>query len=257
MKREERLQATLTLLDDKGQVDVDELAVYFDVSPETVRRDLSTLSEQALLRKVHGGAVKFQTAQESSFTARTQHNLVEKALIAEYATRFVNSGDSLFINGGTTTSAFARALTRQFDDLVIITNSPFIANEIWNNGQSNNRIWLLGGQYDGKEMDTTGAAVVDQLHQFHADQAFLTVGTVSATQGYMDYRIELAHIIHTMVQQSRRTTVLADNSKLGQTALVTACGLQAVQQIITDAAPPIELAQALEQADSQLHIASA
>lgn len=254
MKRDERLQAILSLLDEKGQVEVDELASYFTVSPETIRRDLSILSEQALLRKVHGGAVKFQTAQETSFTLRTQHNLAEKLSIAEYATQFVNPGDSLFINGGTTTAAFARKVTQVVDHLVVITNSPVVANEFWNKGEHNHQIYLLGGSYDGADMDTVGNAVIEQIRQFHTDHAFLTVGTVSAIQGLMDYRVETAQIIRAMQQQARRTTVLADSSKLGRTALVTACNLDAVHRLVTDNLPPDDLAQALDKAGTRLFV---
>jgi DeoR/GlpR family transcriptional regulator of sugar metabolism len=67
MKREKRFRSILTLLDEQERVNVEDLAAYFDVSPETIRRDLSTMSEQGLLRKIYGGAVKFQSAQENSF----------------------------------------------------------------------------------------------------------------------------------------------------------------------------------------------
>jgi DeoR family glycerol-3-phosphate regulon repressor len=252
MKRDQRLQAILSLLDERGHIEVDELALHFDVSPETVRRDLSTLSEQALLRKVHGGAVKFQTAQETSFTMRTQHNLSEKLSIAEYAAQFVNSGDSLLINGGTTTAVFARKIAPLFNDLVVITNSPLIANEFWNRGEGNHHVYLLGGDYNGAEMDTVGTTVIDQIRQFQTDHAFLTVGTVSTTQGFMDYRMEAAQIIRTMTQQTQDVTVLADSSKLGRAALVTACGLDDAHRVVTDSLPPDDLMQALDKAGIHL-----
>lgn len=244
----------MSLLDERGHVEVEELASHFDVSPETVRRDLSTLSEQALLRKVHGGAVKFQTAQETSFTLRIQDNLPEKTSIATYAAQFVKPGDSLFLNGGSTTAVFARKITQLVDGLVIVTNSPFVANEFWNKGESNHRIYLLGGDYDGAEMDTVGITVIEQIRQFQTDHAFLTVGTVSATQGFMDYRMETAQVINVMAQQASRPTVLADSSKLGRTALVTACGLADVDRIVTDSLPPDDLAQALDRTEARLFV---
>jgi DeoR/GlpR family transcriptional regulator of sugar metabolism len=255
MKRHQRLHTILSLLDEHGHVEVESLAEHFDVSPETVRRDLSTLSEQAQLRKVHGGAVKFQTAQETSFTMRTQNHLEAKTSIADYAVQFVNSGDSLLINGGTTTGVFARKLTQHVDSLVIVTNSPFIANEFWNKGENNHQIYLLGGRYNGADMDTEGIIVVEQVRQLQVDHAFLTVGTVSATQGFMDYRIEVAQVIRTMIQQSYRATVLADGSKLGRAALVTVCALGSVHRLVTDSLPPDDLAQALDQAGTRLYVA--
>jgi DeoR family glycerol-3-phosphate regulon repressor len=254
MKRDERLHSILTLLDDQERVEVETLADHFDVSAETIRRDLATLSEQGLLRKVHGGAVKFQTAQENALTSRAHHNQAQKISIAQYAAQFVDSGDSLFLNSGTTTAVFAKELTKLVDGLIIITNSPVIANEFWNKGESNNRIYLLGGEYNGTEIDTVGSSVIDQIRQFRADHAILTVGTVSATQGFMDYRIEAAHVIRTMAQQARRTTILADSSKLGRTALVAACTLPEVHRLVTDSLPPDGLAQALDDAGTRLHV---
>jgi DeoR family transcriptional regulator, glycerol-3-phosphate regulon repressor len=254
MKREQRFQAILSLLDEKGHVEVDELADHFDVSPETVRRDLSTLSEQALLRKVHGGAVKFQTAQETSFTMRSQYMLAEKVSIATHAAQFVKSGDSLLINGGTTTAVFARKIAHQVSGLVVITNSPPIANEFWNKGENNHRIYLLGGYYDGAEMDTLGVMVVEQIQQFQADHAFLTVGTVSAKQGFMDYRMEAAQIMRAMMRQARHATVLADSGKLGRAALVTSCSLADIDKIVTDSLPPDDLTHALEKAGTHLYV---
>ena len=254
MKRDQRFAAILSLLDDKGHVEVESLAQRFDVSPETIRRDLSTLSEQAQLRKVHGGAVKFQTAQETSFTMRRQHNLTEKSVIAEYAAKFVSAGDSLLLNGGTTTAIFASKITRMFNDLVIITNSTLIANELWQKGKNGNQIYLLGGQYDGNEMDTVGTVVIDQIRQFQADHAILTVGTVSATQGFMDYRLEAGQIMCAMAHQAHQATVLADSSKLGRAALVTSCGLGDIHRIVTDRLPPEDLAQALDRAETRLYV---
>lgn len=254
MKRDERLQEILNLLDDQEFIEVDTLAEEFDVSAETIRRDLGTLSEQGLLRKVHGGAVKFQTAQENSLPSRTYHNLAQKISIARYAAQFVNSGDSLFLNSGTTTAVFAKEITKLVDNLIIITNSPVIANELWDKGESNNQIYLLGGAYIGAELDTVGSMTLEQIRQFSADHAFLTVGTVSATQGFMDYRVESAYVIQSMAQQARRTTILADSSKLEKTALVTAFELNHAHRLVTDSLPPDSLSQALDVAGTQLHV---
>ncbi len=255
MKREKRFQLILTQLDEQGRVSVDDLAVHFKVSPETIRRDLSTLSEKGILRKVYGGAVKFQSAQENPFTLRAQQYAEQKTLIAQYAIRFVNSGDSLFLNAGTTTTIFARELAKQVENLFVVTNSPQIAHEFWNDGQTNHKIYLLGGYYNGAEIEVLGLSVITAIQQFRTDHVFLTVGAMNAVQGFMDYRIETAEINRIMVQQAQRTTVLIDSSKFDQTALVSAIPLDAVDRVITDLQPSDLLAKALEEADIQLHLA--
>lgn len=255
MKRESRFRAIQVLLDDQERVYVEDLASHFDVSPETIRRDLATMSEQGLVRKIYGGAVKLQSAQENSFALRTQQYAAQKTLIAHYAVRFLKSGDSLFMNAGTTTTIFAQEVVRQIDHLIVVTNSPQIAHVFWNNGQSHNTIYLLGGEYNGAEVETLGSAVVDQIRRFHADHAFLTVGSVNAMQGFMEYRPELAAISGAMAAQARRTTVLIDSSKLDRMALITGCGIEAVDRMVTDAPPSDALTNALHKVGTQLHIA--
>lgn len=109
MRRDDRLQAILALLQDSDRLEVDNLAEHFAVSQETIRRDLTTLSEQGLLRKVHGGAVRFQSAQEQSFTMRSYLYQKQKEAIARAAASVIEDGDSLLISSGTTTTCFARA----------------------------------------------------------------------------------------------------------------------------------------------------
>jgi DeoR family glycerol-3-phosphate regulon repressor len=255
MKREKRFKDILTLLDERERVNVEDLAAHFEVSAETIRRDLSTMSEQGLLRKVYGGAVKFQSAQENPFALRTKQYAAEKTAIAQYAVRFVNSGDSLFLSAGTTTTIFARELVKRVDRLIVITNSPQIAHEFWNNGQGENTIYVLGGYYNGAEIEILGSTVIDEIRQFQADHAFLTVGAVNAAQGFMDYRIEVGQINKAMVQQARRTTILLDSSKLDRMALVTSCRLDMIDRIVTDSPPSEHLADALNKAGTQIHVA--
>ena len=112
MKPKIRHEEILNLLHTQERVEVDELALRFDVSAETIRRDLAVLSEKGLLRKIHGGATRFQTAQEPSFGVRSILKSTEKRWLAQCASELINVGDSLFIASGTTTAAFAHALTR-------------------------------------------------------------------------------------------------------------------------------------------------
>lgn len=255
MKRQNRFRTILSLLDERERLNVEDLAAHFNVSPETVRRDLSAMSEQGLLRKVYGGAVKFQSAQENSFALRTKQYAEQKMVIAQYAARFVQQGDSLFVNAGTTTAIFARELVKLVDNLIVITNSPQIAHAFWNNGQSKNSIYLLGGDYNGAETETLGGTVVEQVQRFHVDHAFLTVGSLNAAQGFMDYRMESAEINGAMAKHAQRTTVLIDSSKFDQMALITTCTIDEIDRLVTDSPPSDTLSAALKKAGTQVHLA--
>src|SRR5688572_33003863 len=112
MKPDERRDRIATVVREASRASVDELAAMLDISRETVRRDLTLLSEQGVLRKVHGGAVHFQSARESPLDDRKATARFEKTTIAARAAALFQLGDSLLIDSGTTTAYFAEALAK-------------------------------------------------------------------------------------------------------------------------------------------------
>lgn len=256
MKRQERHTKILERLYHQDSVNVDELSMILDVSLETIRRDLTSLAEQGLLRKVHGGAVRLQTAQEDTFNLRSQVNRGAKQAIGYYATRFIKNGDSLFINAGTTTAIFAEYLDTK-ENLTIITNCASVAHTVWQDGSSTHKIFLLGGEYNGIDTETHGSLLIGQLELFQADHTFLTLGAIHNKQGCMEYRVEAAEIIRMMLSQSRQVTALADSTKLDKTALAKICNLNQIDRLITEHPVSDRLQTALERANVEIHIAGA
>ncbi len=250
MRREERHTTILESLYNDERVEVEDLADRFGVSQETIRRDLTFLAERGLLRKVHGGAVRFQTAQEDTFTLRSQVHHTAKVDIGKVAASFVHDGDSIFLNAGTTTAVFAEQLGTKHD-LTIITNCARIAETLWNQNQTH-KIYLLGGLYNGTDTETNGSLVLNQIQMFRADHAFVTVGAVSEVGGLMEYRLEAAEIIRAMAQQSRATTIIVDSSKLNRSALIRVGNLSLADRIVSDKIPSESLVQALEEAIVEL-----
>ena len=253
MKRDERHTLILERLYYQDSVSVDSLAKEFNVSLETIRRDLTALADAGSLRKVHGGAVRFQTAQEDTFALRSQVNRAAKQAIGQYATTFINSGDSLFINAGTTTAIFAEYLTDK-ENLTIITNCASVANTAWHDGNNNHKIYLLGGAYNGVDTETNGSMVIEQIRLFQADHTFMTVGAVNAEQGVMEYRVEAADIIRAMMQQSRRATVLVDSTKLGKTTLAKICELHEIDRLVTERPLSENLQRSLKTNNVEIHV---
>lgn len=250
---EARRREILAALQHQQRVTVDALATSLGVSKETIRRDLTVLADRGLLRKVHGGAMNLQTAAESAFEKRVRLQLAEKQAIARQAAELFEPGDSLFIDAGSTTAVFASELARK-RGLTVITNSIGVAARLWN-GAGENRVYLLGGQYHGEVSETLGPLALELIGRFQADHAVLTIGTVDAVQGFMDYNIEEATVAQAMIRQARAVTVLADHSKLGRAALIKVCGLEAVARLVTDRAPAEPVRQALEQAGVDIVIA--
>ena len=151
-KSEQRRHRILGLLTEHGQVFVNDLADALGASKETVRRDLFHLESRGLLRKVHGGAVRAQTAAKAAFSLRLSDQAHEKQLIAETAADLFKHGDSLVLFSGTTTMALATVLARR-SGLTFVTNSVDIAANLWR-GVGPNQVYLLGGEYHGDDFET-------------------------------------------------------------------------------------------------------
>ena len=140
----------MNVVAETGEVTVDALALRFDVSAETIRRDLAQLAETGALQKVHGGARRLCLHAEGSYGERMTQDAGAKAGIAQKLTRLVAPGDTLFIDTGTTTLTCAEALTA-VDGLTVITDSLHVAQAL---GRSRNRVFLLGGEFSADSAET-------------------------------------------------------------------------------------------------------
>ena len=252
-KSEQRRHRILGLLAEHGQVFVNDLADTLGASKETVRRDLFRLEGRGLLRKVHGGAVRAQTAAKAAFSFRLSDQAHEKQRIAETAAGLFKRGDSLVLFSGTTTMALATVLARE-SGLTFVTNSVDIAASLWR-GAGRNQVYLLGGEYHGEDFETIGPLTVEQIASYYVDHAVLTVGGVDAENGLTNYEVETASLARATMRHATSTTVLADSQKMGRTALAKVCDLASVDRIVTDREPRPELRRAMEAAEVELIVA--
>lgn len=238
-----RQQLILDMLGHRQQLGVDELARELSASRETIRRDLAVLDAAHRLRRVHGGAVPLKMGVEDAIQRRRNQHRSEKQRIAELTADLFEPGDSLFVDAGTTTEALGRALGEKHS-LTVITNSVEVATRIWS-ARGENQVHLLGGRYNGEVSETHGPETVRQVGQFFPDHAVLTIGTVDALAGFMDFSVDEAAVAVAMIDNAHSLTVLADHSKLGRTALVQVCKLNRAARLITGDHPPEDLQRAL------------
>jgi DeoR/GlpR family transcriptional regulator of sugar metabolism len=254
MKPEERRERIVAVVREASRASVDELASLLEISRETVRRDLALLSEQGVLRKVHGGAVHFQTAQEGSLRDREASARNEKVAIGREAAKLFEAGDSIFIDAGTTTSLFAAELGK-VGTFAVITNSLLIASQLWN-APNRSEVYLLGGRYFGENQEVVGPLTVEQIHDLHADHVVLTIGAMDETGKCMDFNADEAFVARAMIARARKTTILADSSKLQRHALFQVCEAGQIDRLVTDRPPPAPLAEALRTAGVEVIVAS-
>jgi DeoR family glycerol-3-phosphate regulon repressor len=232
----------------REKVSVEELATMLEASRETIRRDLTHLSEIGKILKVHGGARMPHVMGEGSFKQRQSESIDAKMKIAQLAARLFHPGETLFVDTGSTTLFFAEAIANtNAKDLTFITNSTEIART-FATGDSANRTFLLGGEFSADNSQTIGAVATKQIRSFRAHHAILTIGALDARSGAMDYNIDEAQIARAMVEQSESVTVLVDSSKLGALASFEVCPLITIDRLVTDKAPPEGILKELQTA---------
>lgn len=246
MRPRDRQLRIIDLLRTQGKVSVDELVQEFSSSAETIRRDLTMLSANGKIRKIHGGALPLRDFGEGAFAQRMLQNAEAKGLIADKARQLVSPGDSLFIDTGSTTLVMAEALAT-IDELTVTTNSTAIARIIGSANQTT-RIYLLGGSYNEDNRQTCGAMALNQLDGFHSNLAIVTVGAVSANGGVMDYSFDEMTIASAMISRSERVVILADASKFDRVAPFVVASFEQIDVLVSDRTPQGELAERLKQA---------
>ena len=234
MWQEERKQRIRALLQTFDSVSVDRLAQEFGVSTETIRRDLVAMERQGSLRRVHGGAVSLPPQQDPSYEARSTVRLKEKRAIARAAVSLVQSGQTLFLDGGTTTAALAEEL-KMIPGLNILTNSLQVATIMASTQKTTGtRVFLLGGEIVHEPPETGGASTINDIYRFKADLALLSpfgIDMVGAATNFFEHTAEIARA---MVLNSAAVVLIADHSKVGVTSRVRFCEVSQVSALVTD-----------------------
>ncbi|RWX76734.1 DeoR/GlpR transcriptional regulator [Neorhizobium lilium] len=256
MKPAARRNEILRLLEETGEVMVEDLAKRFGASRETVRRDLSDLDAGGRIRKFHGGARAMKlndtSLYENEFDTRMKERRAEKTAIARAAATLFPEGSVLFIDTGSTTIAFAHALAKK-RNMTVITNSPQIAH-ILAQAEMRHHVYLVGGEVAAEGRETLGAMATAQIAQFKAEHVVLTVGTITAT-AIMDYDLRETEMARAMIAQARSITVLADHTKLGRPAVFQVAELSKVTRLVVDRLPDPEMAAALDAAGVHIVVA--
>jgi len=253
-KPHQRQAVVLDLVREHKKISVERLSALTTASRETIRRDLTVLANQGLLKKYHGGAMSADEPIEHDFRRRKMLQAEEKQGIARLAAALFKTGDSILIDTGSTTIALAQELARK-QHLTIISNSLAITQVI-GRGEPSNRVFLIGGEYLADASESVGGLAIAQIQQFNVSDAVITVGAINES-GVMDFSLQEADIAKAMLAQAKRLTVVADSTKFGATALFRVCGLEKIHRLVVNQAPDAALALALQQAHVEVHIADA
>jgi len=237
-----------------GQITVVDMSARFEVSVDTIRRDLDILAEQGLVSRTHGGAVPMENRVTADtpldFRINAQHSA--KTSIGRTAARLISPGETLVINGGSTTIAFASNLV-DLARLTIVTNNLSLPATVPPACVSG--LYLLGGEIRSGANITLGSVGFVGTGKITADTAVIGVGGITP-EGCSTSHIEEATMMAAMISAARRTIIVADSSKFGRLAFAMVTSLDRIDVLVTDAEPPTELKESLEAAGVKTIIAN-
>ncbi|URX62530.1 DeoR/GlpR family DNA-binding transcription regulator [Luteibacter anthropi] len=205
-----RKKAILDLLKRDGQVVATDLSVAFEVSEDTIRRDLRELAAERLLQRVHGGALPASPAT-APFAARLGVEAEAKLRIARKAASLISPGQVVIIDGGTTSDLLVRQLPAELA-ATVVTHSPSVAVALA--GHASVEVILLGGRLFKHSIVTVGAAAIEAASHVNADLYFMGVTGVHPTAGFSTGDFEEAHVKRALAARAAETIVLASASKL-------------------------------------------
>lgn len=236
-----------------GSVLVRQLAVLFDVSEMTIRRDLDALAELRLVDKVHGGAIRVGPASsfEPGFDAKRERQTNEKDAIARSARDFVEPGSAIGVTAGTTTWRFAQLL-RDISDLTVVTNAPAIARSLYELGEHS--VVLTGGVRTPSDA-LVGPLATRALATLHVDVLFLGVHGIDTGLGFSTPNLAEADVNRAFIDAARRVVVLADHTKWGIRGLAQIAPLSRADVVISDDALPVDARAELTRAGVEVVIA--
>lgn len=245
-----RQNRIVALLRERGQATVTELVALFEVSRDTIRRDLDLLEQQGLLVRSHGGAIhNTQLVQvDSTLGLRMDAHADAKRRIGKAAARLVRDSETLIINGGSSTCYFAAALGGHHN-LTVVTNNLRVP-PVMPEGCVRS-IHVLGGIYWPVSQVTIGAIGFASVAGISADTAVIGATGITAS-GISMGRLDEAAETGAMIGVAKRTIVLVDSSKFNIAAFATIAPLARAHHLVTNERPPEDLAVALERAGVQV-----
>ncbi|CRK81148.1 DeoR/GlpR family DNA-binding transcription regulator [Neobacillus massiliamazoniensis] len=238
----ERYRVIIKELEIKSKVNVVDLAIKLNVTPETIRKDLSALEEKKKLRRIHGGAIRcFGLIKEPHFNKKIGISHNQKKMIGEVAATFIMDGETVALDVGSTTLHIASSI-ENVKNITIVTNS-LAAAEILNNRLESQlfdgKVIVLGGTTNPLQRSISGPLTNLLLEHFYFDKAFISCGGISK-DGICDFDIDEATASTIMMKRSRSVYVVTDSSKINQKALFHIGSFSSIDCVISDQEMPVD-----------------
>jgi len=230
-----RQQNILEYARNHGEVQVESLAESFDVTPQTIRRDLNLLCRLRLLQRVHGGAIAHDGVSNLGYEARNRLLVEEKNGIGEQAAGLIPDDSSLFVNIGTTTEQVAKHLINHVG-MLVITNNINVVNTL--RLSESIEVMTAGGVVRHEDGGIVGDTTVDFIRQFKVDYAVIGASAVEEDGTILDYDPREVRVAQAIISNARSVILVADSMKFERNAPVRIGDISQVNYFVTDKKPP-------------------
>ena len=249
----ERQAHILEIVREEGFASIEHLATRFDVTTQTIRRLVNALSDQGLLRRIHGGVSLPVQNQNLAYGSRQGLNANAKRRIAHATAKFIPDGASLMIGLGTTPEYVAQALSRR-QDLRVITNNLNVAAAFAQNPDV--EISIAGGTLRPLDRDIVGEAAARFFAGFRADYGIFGVGGVDQDGTLLDFHAGEVLARQAIVANARIAVLVADTTKFGRNATVRGGHLDECHHLFTDGPLPAAFAPVAATYAERIHAAA-
>jgi DeoR family glycerol-3-phosphate regulon repressor len=236
-----------------GRVEVEGLSSLFEVTPQTIRKDLNELCDRRLLQRIHGGAIYPSGASNYAYDSRRMLAAEEKRRIGVCAAALIPDNSSIMLNIGTTTEQVAMAL-RHRDGIMAITNNINVAHILREAPSA--EVVIAGGLVRKSDGGIVGEATVDFIKQFKVDYAVIGASAIDLDGTILDYDYREVRVAREIVQHARQTILVADAMKFERNAPVRIAHLSDIDVLVTDTVPPDPIVAICREAEVRVEIAA-
>jgi DeoR family glycerol-3-phosphate regulon repressor len=236
----------------EGRVIVEDLAQRFEVTLQTIRRDLTDLAAAGLLDRVHGGAVPRTGVANIGYDERRRMNEGAKAAIARACAAMIPDNSSMILNLGTTTEAVARELVHH-RNITVVTNNMNVANILVANPGC--EVMVAGGALRRSDGGLVGELTTQFIEQFKVDFAIVGTSALDRDGDLLDFDLAEVRVSRAILRQARQSFLVCDASKLGRSAPARIASLSELDAVFIDTPLPDSLMAACEGWGTAVHIA--
>ncbi len=250
---EERRYEIVTLVRQRGFVTIESLAQQFNVTVQTIRRDLNELSAEGHLVRYRGGAGAPSSVENIDYSTRQITYFDEKERIARMVAEHVPAHSSLFINIGTTTEAVARALVNH-SGLRVITNNLNVATILTQNTDFS--VIITGGRIRNRDGGVLGQVSCDTIQQFRVDYGIVGISGIDSDGTLLDFDYDEVRAAQAILRAARQTFLVTDHSKFTRRPMVRMGAISEIAALFTDLPPPPAIRALMATYGVDLHVAA-